>query len=882
MPTIAKLADQLPEITQSRLVASGYGVWMVWSGKMNAAIGGTLREYGVIEVVREEDQALWFCNTVEVFRAVARLQIWAKVNNLKVFCQIFPMTMLVGYSMEFSMSLAAELDRQTAKTPSEFEVWIHPKLKDAVAGVPGLSTREWGQLEGLAPVDWLALNVDQSLDYESTLRWYFIIKPLGRMTDKESIVGWRDFSGEITELIKRLGLKYISDVNEGFLFFPLDSFRLLKTFCSEILSLIRDVKDDEERQYWPIVMAAVPQGRLPFSEEMPKKVGLDWNRLAPDFPHVRIADGFLLSDSFHINEARYGTEQISLDSWVNISLKDGGEQDRHGTIQVALPNVLVDMEGAECFYCGQKNHAPGDCPTKRISKLYSNVWKQLAQYNLEEIGKGMNNIDSKVSVENFEDMLDLVADKKNIEGVLARAIFEINVPCQLRTLNIMWRSRAKEWADAMKSLAPPEGEYIWDALHKLQERSYDEAEELIKQATLKYQRSYQPHSLSGFLFLDRGDPNQALFHWQEAERMSYTPMQQGYFSFLQGRLMEVEGSLKEAVTNYKRANSFSPTWLEPVYRQGVCMVKMGFTGQALDVFRDLVSRDPDMFNRILVDPELDRGRVQIMSAMWEWWADAEDRVKQVREDVKKLFGDITERFDENHHFFEVANEELERLRRYGEVDNYVSFRMLLRGKDKFSSRLDNEVAREVKRINANVEYLSDRIREIQREAAWFPFPKLLLEFNKDFNFCVDKINWIKTQPLRQADIFRKSMRFLDEIEEHIDTLQGRLVTLRIVRDSTLFVLMLGRNFIWFELIGLGLALVGLPAFIYFTRDVQGHWIVESIRSQQWEFTKGLVIILSVLCLAGAAIKSGLGFEKRKRELFEQLDEEMRSVAPRRY
>ena len=193
------------------------------------------------------------------------------------------------------------------------------------------------------------------------------------------------------------------------------------------------------------------------------------------------------------------------------------------------------------------------------------------------------------------------------------------------------------------------------------------------------------------------------------------------------------------------------------------------------------------------------------------------------------------------------------------------------------------MGREIKRISGNLEYLADRVREIQREAAWFPFPKLLLEFNRDFNFCVDKINWVKTQNIKDAENFRKSLQFLEEIDDHIDSLQGRLVTLRIVRDSTLFILMLGRNFIWFELIGLGLLLVGVPALIYFTQDVRGNYIIDMINdeSQRWEISKGLVIILSISCLALAAVKSALTFEKRKRELFQQLDDEMRESAPKR-
>jgi hypothetical protein len=52
-------------------------------------------------------------------------------------------------------------------------------------------------------------------------------------------------------------------------------------------------------------------------------------------------------------------------------------------------------------------------------------------------------------------------------------------------------------------------------------------------------------------------------------------------------------------------------------------------------------------------------------------------------------------------------------------------------------------------------------------------------------------------------------------------------------------------------------------------------------NQRWEISKGLVIILSILCLAVASVKSALSFDRRKRELFEQIDDEIRKGSRRR-
>jgi len=273
-----------------------------------------------------------------------------------------------------------------------------------------------------------------------------------------------------------------------------------------------------------------------------------------------------------------------------------------------------------------------------------------------------------------------------------------------------------------------------------------------------------------------------------------------------------------------------------------------------------------------------------MNALWDRWSEAEHAVAAMRATVEQLTDDISKRFEEKHTYFEIASDELDRLRRLGSTKNYVAYQLLIKGADKFKANLDSEVKREIKRINSNLDYLTEQVRQIQKEAGWFPFPKLLLDFNREFNTCVDKINWIKAQSLYEPDNFKKAQEYVDDIEDHIDSLQRRLVTLRIIRDSTLFILMLGRNFIWLELIGLGILLIALPTLIYFTQDLQGNYLVDLINDEhkRWEISKGLVIILSIVCVVAASIKSAFTFEKRKRELFDQLEEELRSSAPKRY
>ncbi len=877
MYNVSTLLQSLPHFQQSRLVGSGYAAWLSWAGAPNPALVSTLKEFGGVLMAQEPNQSLWFYSDSEVFRALARLQIWSRLNATPLLCQVVPATLLSGYDFSLSLSLSMDLTDQTASPGQEFAVWIHPKLKAAVEAIPGLDLKPGAGAGGFAPsVKWLVFHADQGLDYETTLGWFYVIKPLGKLGDKESILGWRGFFNEIQAVLQRMDLKYISDVREGYVIFPLASVRLLRTWCQEITGLIRAVKEGG-REYWPCVMAAVPHKGLTFNAELPKRVGLDWNRLAPDFPHLQYRDAFILTEWFKVNEIRHGAEQETLETWCSVSPKAGEDQAGRGSLEVYLPRKLNLGDGGECFYCGLKNHPPSACPSKALNQLRGNVWSLMSRVNMEDMKTALPALDTRLEQGRVpESLAGLLTGGDKLENTLVRAMFEINVPAQLRMLQMIWRSRGKDWSTGLSQLAPEEAPYALTALDALRSGDLERAETLLKQASLKYMRSYQPPSLLGFVALEKGDLHQAGFYWQEAERLSYTPLQQSYFLYLQARALEVQAEFKDASLLYRKAATVAPEWLDASYREAVSQVKMGFTGQALATLERLIDHDPNIFNRILLDFELDRGRMHILSALWDKWRTAAQRSEEEKAQVMLFKSEVVQRFDERHPFFEPAQERLESMRLLTEIKNYVAFQALLRGLDEFAADLGAQVETEIKRVKARVDHYYERLRDIQREAAWFPFPKLLLEFNRDFNFCVEKMNWMREQHLKVAENFRKTMRYLDEIEERIGQLQKRLVTLRIIRDSTLFILMLGRSFIWLEIVGLGLALVIVPLLVYFGSYLPAGWLVDLILEQKWEFQKGLVIILSVLALALASIRTAFGFEKRKRELFERRESEQQA------
>jgi len=868
--SISSLFEKFPVVSHSRMVNRGFGVWMVWGDTLEDSIVRSMRDFGGMLMSEETNQAYWFFFSDDVFRVVARLEIWARLNPMPVYIQVMPATLLVDYNLDLSLKVDTEFTSQETALPSEFEILIHPSLADSVKSIAGLNLEDIRTPTGISKSGWQTLIPDQGLGYDSLQSWYFILIPVGNPSDKEFIKGWRSFFSEVQVMLQRLGIQYIT--SEVKVILPIASFSMLRTFLRELLVLINRVRSNDESDevtYWPSVMALVPQMNMSFNDEVIRKVNLDWDKLTPDCPHLRYRDAFLLGNDFAVNEVRFGSEQENVDGWCHVSLMQGVHDTASSAMSVTISRRVSVGEHEDCFYCGMKNHQPSECPSRTLQGLDPVVWKQLAAINSDKFTEGFQNIDLQMQGKDnvVEEFIKVMHKGKGYEGVVTRALFAINAIGQLRTLYMVWRCRGKDWPQGIKDQGPEEGELIWSGFEALQRGSRSEAETLIKNAMIRFSRSYQPRSLMAFYELEAGNPEQAYFYWQEAERLCYSPLQQGYFIYLQGRMQEVMGEFGEASDIYRRAQGRCPEWLEPQYRRAVCMVKMGFAEQAISSFQDIIEKDPHYFNRIMIDPELDRGRLTVLQEMGELWAIAEADAKEVAVGMDALSSDISQWFEEGHEFADEATRFMDRMNKLAKIKNYVAFRQLTSGIARLTEEIEKRVEYEIKVINKKLEIYREELLDVQREASWFPFPKLLTEFNSDFNYCADKIYWIKTQQLNVAETFRKTQRYLDRIDDRLKKLKKRLVTLRVIRDSTLFIMLLGRSFIWLEVVFLGLALLCIPLLIYYSNNFQSNFLIDMIIRQKWEFQKGLILILSILALAIAAFRAAVVFEKKKRELF---------------
>lgn len=851
------------ELGELIVEGSGYCLWVTWPGEVNAVLEQTLGDYGGIKVRTESNQALWFFFTVDAFLAAAKLEVWAKFNQLAVGIQIFEAHLRCGSEFRYELQAHPDIWEQRIEIPTKFEVFILGNIMPSDKSLSGLSLKPAKANPGFADGDWYQQQVDTRLPYKSTLGWYAVLKPVGSPIDKVFQVGWRDFYGKIEDVLQRNKLRFT--IHDNYLMIPLESLRQLKQWCRDYLGMVlRQKNNEDDGKYWPCVLGIADKKKLHFNNELPTQIGLDWNQLMPDYPYLSLRDALLLGDTFKIHGVRFSHNLHTPEAWCNVSLPGDGDEDVQDMPNLP-PAALVYGEHRYCFYCGQRSHAALNCPSRFIDEHARDVWNDVAALDLNGMKSGVAEIQRRLE-SNPESLPDLLKGD-NLANIMARAIFSVNGHAQQRSIPIFWRLRGKTYPKSLDELTPEDDSPVWALLRGYHERDLSVVDKELQNMAVRYPRDYRILSLHGFVSMERGDFARAEEYWRKAHLLSHPGLMQAYHLFLVARLAEYQGKYADAILKYNDVQEAAPGWREIEYRKMVCYVKSGFTERAIPMIGSLITAEPKLFNWLLLDPELERGYTAILRTLGAYWADASVQVQQERMLLQQLSKDLHNWFTADSDFLVDITQRVNRLQELSDVQNFVPYQMVIQGRQRLERDFQVKIMNEIRSYKSVFSQYLARLAHIRDEAAWFPFPKLLVEFNRNYNASAANLTWVTHNNMHIAEVFKKAQELIKQEQDRIDLMEKRLRLLRIVRDGTLFSLIVIKKFLWMELAGLALILLLFPLTIYYGDKFGLSWISGVFSEQQWTIQKGAIIIVSILSLTIASFWTVLRFESIREKLF---------------
>ncbi len=861
----------IPEASEITITTEGFGIWFAWENELNPHVTQIFQDYSGLFVREHEGQALWFFFSSDVLLALAKLSAWAKYNSMSINMQVIPATLHIDVHKQVMLEVAPEYRNQAFLPPSKGLYCLVPdSLKRAGQNIPGLSFLEKESFEAdidnyyskLTTERIYKLVVDSKLPYNSPAGWYAIIHPLGSPFDKQFQQGWRSMFAMFEGIIEKNKLKY--SLHETFLIIFLDHFSQLKTWTDDILSSIFNLKDNRSGDYWPCVNVVVDRKGLNFSNDLPLKLPIKWDRISPDLMHMSYRNAYPLGSDFSVQDMYFTSGTSSIDNMCSVTLSS---RDLFATkVPILLPGQFVTGSDVPCFYCGIKSHAPAKCPTRTLKESEFDFWQNFNDLDIDSLNLAFRNIEMSISQSGSAKYTELLNGDDTEKRVL-EAIFQTNSAIQVRAIERIWQLFDKNINSSVIPSYSKDDSPAWKLLTNFISVRQEELllfEKNALQTAADHQRDWKIKSLLGFVALERGDYDKAMAYWRAAESNCSSILHQAWHFFLQARLLEITGKYKEAYDLYDDTKKLLPEWYEPHYRKYVCKVKLAKVDEILPELIEEIQANPTLFNRVILDPEFERGQLILLTALYPLWADSLKFSALEQDALHKLLEEVNQWFPEDDHYVALAiRTKLEELIRGISVQNFLASSNITKFRPIIEEQFNQLKRIEISNIKKKYKAYLTELEIIRDEASWFPFPRTLIDFNKDFNECAGLLNWAFGANFDMPEPFNQAQKSVISITELLTRLKNKLKFIRTVRDSTLYGLIFLKTFIWLGAGLLAIALLLVIVITLFGSSIGLGWLQKLMAQNFWDLQKTLLIVIGVSSLGVASIRATLVFEKRR-------------------
>ncbi len=866
---------EIPQESNVTITAEGYALWISWIDELNPHVTQSFQDYGGLLVTRENGQSLWYFFSTEILLALAKLSVWANFNPVSLSALAFPATLQVDAKKSLSLSIEKDLQEQSISTLyNKLTILIHPKLQEDAAHVPGINYNKNIQLDNhelypsseLAKLAWASISVNPRMPYASSQGWYALVHPLGNQFDKKFQAGWRSMFYEIEDVLRKLNLKY--SISENYLMFPIETLQVLREWTKSFTQIVFNMKENDTEKYWPCVSVIVDKKGLNFNADLAKRIPIKWESLSPNFPYINYRNAFLLGHDFQIQDLHFATGKSSMDNWCTVIHADYSMA--ANKIAVLLPSKFTVGSPTPCFYCGIKTHDSTSCPTRSLEDPDINFWQNFNDVDIDQINEAFLSIEVLLTKKGNSAYKDILKQDDFVSRVLM-GTFNINNVIQLRSVARIWLLSDKDINSAADPNVYRENSPCWNYLEKLKGAKVDELRNIeneVLHAINSSPRDWRLKSLLGFIYVEKNEYTKALNIWKEAESQSSALVHQAWNYFLQARVFELMAKYEQALELYVSVKKLLPTWTLPEYRRLVCNVKMGFAEQVQDQFIKLVIEEKEAFNKIILDPELERGHFPIMTALYPLWLNSLEQTAVEKAKLIELLNNVDLWFLPEHPIAAGIRAKIESLIHSLEVKNYIAIQNIIKDRPIIDENLTALKERELLELKDNYKNYLSKLELIRDEASWFPFPTALTEFNQNFNDCASILSWAFNSDFRNPEAFRRAQGYIEVLDESIASLETKLKFISTVRDATLFFLLLAKTFILIEIIGLVLGFLAIPAILFYGNQIGLSWLQQLVANNYWELQRVLLAVISTFALGIAILRSSLIFDKRRVEMLE--------------
>ncbi len=878
MLKIQSILDTLPHQSKVMLKTEGSCVWICWQNEADPHILKLFEDFGSIKIADIGSQTLYFFfNQESTFYAMARLYIWSSQYRSGISAFAMPCELFVDSAHTLSLNIPEEFRNLETLTPeTSAKIFCHPRYLSYVRQLPGISIFDSPELREIKIEDWKLISADRRLPFIVQTGWFAFLHPVGSPSDKGFGDAWDKLLLSIQPILEQNKLK--SSLQGSYLSVFIANIAELRIWVREVLTVFNEIQKFSPELYWPCLSIILDKGSHNFSHNIYETIGIDWNSMSPDQMYISYKNALSLGNEYGVRDLNFSSTVRDISELCAVYVEDFSRS----MTKVLFASSMLPGEKNACFYCGSGSHGARKCPTRNIPTLPNNFWRNLNDLDFNNTDTVYGNIDREVKKKGEKGFVDLIMNSHCEEGRFLKATYAINSYLQLPNLERIWNIRSREIEDL-----PDDGEFEKNPATNLAKRfmqsdcDINAIERECLNSLGKGQKSWHLLCLRGFINIEKQDFKGAMNAWLEAHQACTTTVHQTWILFLLARLEEIKGNYNEAIAKYTNIKALMPNWPEPFYRILVCQVKQGLGQKVAPNLLKMVEALPEIMHKIVLDPELYRGQAHILDIVSPIWDVAQLDFAADRERLEELLGSLKIWFDDKDTPLLYYGRKIQGYLEKGMIKNYLLFAECAKLRPQVEKDLQRVINKEVSTMKQEYENCLKQVEVIRDEMNWFYFQKSLINFNNAFNDCAQILNWAFSSNFSEVEVFKEAKQKLPVLKDHVKDLKIKLTKLRMVRDITLFSMLMLKSFMrTFTVIGIA-TLVAVFGVLFFGQYIGFEWLQDIIKLNFWEILKVVLGIVLMVSFGLSMLKTTVIFDSRKKKMLDKAKEERLKIQQNR-
>lgn len=374
--------------------------------------------------------------------------------------------------------------------------------------------------------------------------------------------------------------------------------------------------------------------------------------------------------------------------------------------------VPVQGKGEACFYCGMRNHRPGQCPSKLLSMEHNGLeaagYLSFTQLRASHAKVFAN---SAAVVKAVAAGVAPPQIRKNPGLMVFIGFFDINRVYQIRFLWNLTFSRFSKWQSAfMPQAVQVDNKNLQLGIDCLRVGKYGQAEEFLGQEYhAKSARRFSAAIGLAFIALEKQGLASMRSYLEVAKSLATQPKDRIYIDLLLTRFYDMIGETWKGRDLIKSIATFKDECPEAAYRKLQLEAKGSFSAEASQLLRTLLTDQRTFFVAALLDPALSPIEVKVedlLSSQFEaTFNRAQDVLSQVSREISGLelwFPTKEEELESSRATLDTLHTRLERKSYFDALDVENKAKILLESSRQLRERKLNDLYDHITKVKVSL------------------------------------------------------------------------------------------------------------------------------------------------------------------------------------